>query len=52
MSIGNLWAHWQGIKEVRRRVRGENLLRRWLLALGVIQINTWLWSAVFHTRGE
>ena len=52
MSIGNFWAHWQGFKEVRRRVSGDNLMKRWLLALAVIQMNTWIWSAVFHTRGE
>jgi len=51
MSIGNFWAHWQGFKEVRRRVSGDNKMKKWLIALAVIQMNTWIWSTVFHTRG-
>jgi hypothetical protein len=51
MSFGNFWAHWEGFKEVKRRVRSGNRLRPWLFALAIIQMNTWIWSAVFHTRG-
>jgi hypothetical protein len=52
MSIGNLWAHWVGFQEARRRVGRNNKLRKWLFALSFIQMNTWIWSAVFHTRGQ
>lgn len=51
MSIFNLWANLHGVMDLLRRVRPENKLRRWLLAAGVAQINTWFWSTVFHTRG-
>jgi hypothetical protein len=27
-------------------------MKKWLIALAVIQMNTWIWSTVFHTRGK
>ncbi|KAK4684950.1 post-GPI attachment to proteins factor 3, partial [Tremellales sp. Uapishka_1] len=50
MSLGNLYVNLQGLVEIRRRVRRENRLRRWLEVFSVIQINTWIWSTVFHSR--
>nr|KIR87548.1 hypothetical protein I308_02493 [Cryptococcus tetragattii IND107] len=52
MSLGNLWVNLQGIYSVRRRMRSENKLRKWLVALGFVQVNTWIWSAVFHARDK
>ena len=52
MSFGNLYVNIKGILELRRRVRSENLLRRWLELAGWAQINTWIWSIIFHTRGR
>jgi hypothetical protein len=52
MSLGNLYVVYEGWKEVRRRVRKGNGLRRWLEVMAVVQMNTWIWSAVFHSRGE
>lgn len=51
-SLGNLYIHLKGMEEVRRRVHRDNKLRNWLLMLGMVQVNTWVWSAVFHTRGK
>lgn len=50
-SAGNGIAHWRGMGEMRRRVPESNPLRPWYLLWGWISLNTWLWSAVFHTRG-
>lgn len=52
MSLGNLWINWRGVRTLRRRVRRENKLRKWLELAGWAQINTWIWSSVFHSRGE
>lgn len=52
MSLGNLWVNLQGVSAVRRRIRSENKLRKWLVTLGFVQVNTWIWSAVFHARGK
>lgn len=52
MSLGNLYVNLRGLSELRRRVRPENKLRKWLEMAGWAQVNTWIWSAVFHTRGE
>ncbi|KAL1405221.1 hypothetical protein Q8F55_008846 [Vanrija albida] len=49
-SLGNLYVHYRGLKRVRRTVRPDNNLRPWLEGLAYIQINTWLWSTVFHAR--
>lgn len=51
-SLGNFWVHYKGLQEVRRRVHGDNRMRRWLEVVAVVQMNTWIWSAVFHSRGE
>lgn len=50
-SLGNLFVNLKGLEQVRRRVRQENGLRRWLEVLAFVQVNTWVWSAVFHCRG-
>ncbi|GFZ43402.1 hypothetical protein JCM24511_01122 [Saitozyma sp. JCM 24511] len=49
-SLGNLFVNLKGLEQVRRRVRQENGLRRWLEVLAFVQVNTWVWSAVFHCR--
>lgn len=60
-SLANGWVHYRGWRKVRRsRVKGSGIgegssvggLKRWIEALAVVQMNTWVWSAVFHTRGE
>jgi hypothetical protein len=51
-SLGNLWVHWNGWRKLRRRVSGSLATKRWMMALAIVQMNTWTWSAVFHTRGE
>lgn len=50
-SLGNFWVHWRGLKMVERRIPDTNRMKPWLKAAAWIQMNTWLWSAVFHTRG-
>ena len=51
-SLGNLWVHWNGWRKVKRRVNDSMGVKWWMLALAVVQMNTWFWSAVFHTRGK
>ncbi|WVN88070.1 uncharacterized protein L203_103269 [Cryptococcus depauperatus CBS 7841] len=50
MSLGNLYVHLRAIKATRHRIHPSNRLRPWLIALGVVQVNTWVWSTVFHGR--
>ncbi|WWC68296.1 uncharacterized protein I206_102220 [Kwoniella pini CBS 10737] len=50
MSIGNFYVNFKGLEQLRRRVRKENGLRNWLVALAFVQMNTWIWSSVFHAR--
>lgn len=51
-SIGNGWTHYQGLRKVVKRVSDRCGLKKWMIGLALIQMNTWFWSAVFHTRGE
>ncbi|KAL7748642.1 hypothetical protein RI367_006053 [Sorochytrium milnesiophthora] len=44
-SIANGWAHWRGLKMLRR-IRAPLSMQ----VYAVSGINAWLWSAVFHTR--
>ncbi|KAJ3187707.1 hypothetical protein HDU85_006100 [Gaertneriomyces sp. JEL0708] len=49
-SLGNLWMHWNGYRALRKAIPRwfENRAIYRLNAL--LGVNTWLWSAVFHTR--
>lgn len=49
-SLGNLWVHVRGY-QAAIKLR-PSPMKRWLIAAAVIQVNTWIWSAVFHVRGE
>lgn len=51
-SLANGWMHYRGFREISRRVLPGNPLRPWLLAWSAIGINTWVWSTIFHIRGE
>ncbi|OCF42841.1 hypothetical protein I317_03318 [Kwoniella heveanensis CBS 569] len=52
MSLGNLYVNLKGLEQVKRRIRKENRMRGWLNGLGWVQVNTWIWSAVFHARDK
>lgn len=43
--------HYNGLQDLRRRILPGNPLRTLYLTFGVLGINTWIWSTVFHTRG-
>ncbi|RDA89551.1 hypothetical protein CP533_3760 [Ophiocordyceps camponoti-saundersi (nom. inval.)] len=49
-SLGNLWAHWNGLRKVRARIPASYGLRPWYIWLARIGIVTWCCSALFHTR--
>jgi len=50
-SLLNLWAHWRGASKIRREIPDANPLKSYYLWWSFASINTWIWSAVFHTRG-
>lgn len=50
-SLGNLYAHWKGWKEISAGGGpGRGLLRKAYGVYALSGINTWVWSSVFHTR--
>lgn len=50
-SLGNLLAHYAGWRSMSRRRRGgAEYLRKVYRCYAITGINTWIWSAVFHTR--
>lgn len=50
-SLLNLWAHRRGYELVRRRVPDGHPAKGMLFAWSMVNMNGWLFSAVFHTRG-
>ncbi|ATY63545.1 Mn2+ homeostasis Per1 [Cordyceps militaris] len=49
-SLGNLWAHWDGLRKVRARIPARYALRPWYVALAHVGVASWVASAVFHAR--
>ncbi|OAR03071.1 hypothetical protein LLEC1_05279 [Akanthomyces lecanii] len=49
-SLGNLWAHWDGLAKVRARIPARYTMRPFYVALAHVGIASWVCSAVFHTR--
>lgn len=50
-SLLNLWAHKRGREAIKRKVSEHHPMRTYYLIWSVISINSWVWSAIFHTRG-
>ena len=50
-SLLNLLAHWSGGSKIRRRMPDNHPMKSFYLRWSFISINSWVWSAVFHTRG-
>lgn len=51
-SILNLLGHIQGLREASRVIPKSHPIRPYYLSWGIVNINAWIWSAVFHTRGK
>lgn len=51
-SLLNLRAHVKGLTHLQRRVPQSHPMQSYYVAWCLISINSWIWSAVFHTRGE
>ncbi len=49
-SIGNGYMHFKGAQKYFARIGPRYLLRPAVLVCAFAAINTWVWSAVFHTR--
>lgn len=50
-SILNLLAHWKGLRKLKASMPVDHPMRPYYLRWGLVSINAWLWSSVFHTRG-
>lgn len=49
-SLGNLWAHANGLSKIRSQIPASYSLRPFYVWLARIGMATWTLSAVFHTR--
>ncbi|KAF8528160.1 Per1-like protein [Hysterangium stoloniferum] len=49
-SLLNLWGHVHGFRRARRVIPKTHPMRKYYLGWGVVNVNAWIWSAVFHTR--
>ena len=50
-SLLNLAFHARGAQRVRHAVPEDHPMRWYYLAFAIFNINAWIWSAAFHTRG-
>lgn len=51
-SLLNLFIHIRGGLLVRRRMAPGHPMKPYFTLFPVINVNAWIWSAVFHTRGR
>ncbi|KAG5985678.1 hypothetical protein E4U54_005887 [Claviceps lovelessii] len=49
-SLGNLYAHYDGLGKIKQRIPASYTLRPFYVLLAQIGIASWVFSAVFHTR--
>ncbi|KFH43623.1 hypothetical protein ACRE_056120 [Hapsidospora chrysogenum ATCC 11550] len=49
-SLGNLWAHWDGLSKIRAYIPSSYSLRPFYVALAFVGMSSWVFSSVFHTR--
>lgn len=51
-SALNLWVHYDGGKLLQAKIRRDHPMRSYYSWYAKLSMNAWVWSAVFHTRGE
>lgn len=51
-SLLNLRGHVKGFALLKHRVPQTHPMRWYYVAWSLISMNAWIWSAIFHTRGE
>ncbi|KAL7932245.1 Per1-like protein [Trichoderma chlorosporum] len=49
-SLGNFWAHWQGLKKVRASIPADYSLRPYYEFFSYFGLASWVFSSIFHTR--
>lgn len=49
-SLGNLWAHWDGLRKIQTKIPAWYSLRPYYEWLAYIGIAAWIFSSIFHTR--
>jgi len=51
-SLLNLWGHVKGLRAANGLIPETHPMRRYYLGWGLVNVNAWIWSAVFHIRGN
>ena len=51
-SLLNLYGHVDGLRKLQRIKSYSHPMRPYYLLWSWVNINAWIWSAVFHTRGS
>merc|ERR1712000_619103 len=49
-SLGNLFAHYYGLRKLRQRVPASYTLRPFCIGFAYVGIASWVFSAIFHSR--
>ena len=51
-SIFNLLFHWRGFELILSRVPDGHPTKGYYTTFALISMNAWIWSSIFHTRGQ
>lgn len=51
-SLFNLLVHWKGAAKLGRRIPDNHPMKPYYVQWSVLAMNMWIWSTVFHIRGE
>lgn len=51
-SLFNFYSHLKGLSLLRRRLPREHPLLPYYVCWSLVNMNAWIWSAIFHTRGK
>ena len=47
----NLLCHWRGAELIQSRIPDGHPMKGYYMTFALVNINAWIWSSVFHTRG-
>jgi hypothetical protein len=50
-SLLNLYGHARGLAQLRTKIPGNHPMKAYYRVWAFVNINAWIWSSIFHTRG-
>jgi len=51
-SLMNMWMHVGGLRLLQRKLSRDHPMKAYYVWWARVSVSAWVWSAIFHTRGE